>query len=117
MGMMTIDEMMELLPNAYTQSTDHPNETILNKSASAEMQRVSKFCNDCRNMWPPAYRVDKELWALAVPEEKCHLCLVCFDKRVLATRGSKLTHEDFDGIPMNQGVLFGYTMAQSDERS
>lgn len=116
MAIITIDEMMKLLPNAYTMSDTHPNEVILNKGAWHEYVRVTKFCNDCRNMEPPKYRVAKELWDSAVKEPLCHLCLSCLDKRVFDVRWTPLQASDFDeGIPLNQGVTFGIILGQRSQ--
>lgn len=60
----------------------------------------------------PTYREDRELLQRTAKaremqiEAVCYLCLECLEKRL----GRPLVIEDFEDVPLNKGVFFGYEM-------
>lgn len=70
------------------------------------------YCYDCSH-YPPSYMVLDEVWERAVPDyreqrksRRFNLCFSCLESRL----GRELTVRDFQEVPVNQGIFFGYLM-------
>lgn len=71
-------------------------------------------CEECGCLWPhmfPFMIVD-DLWEHVVGDEEAHLCLACFEKRLLDKVGRTLDTDDFSDVPINCAVLSGTKIAQ-----
>ena len=72
-------------------------------------------CPDCGEIEYDGYMVNKAVWlALLTPDERrqrhMYLHLACLDERAEKYLARRLQIEDFQDLPINAGVRFGFAM-------
>lgn len=72
-------------------------------------------CADCGERSHDAYMVNKDVWHDVLHESEIgkqgmFLHLKCLDARVQRTYGRRLMVEDFQDLPINEGIFFGFKL-------
>lgn len=87
------DDDLEIRPGVY-------------RRADAEHRRPDYWvCMDCRQPDPMFFMVEDDVWT-AAGLDKGVICPTCLEKRL----GRKLVIQDFQHVPGNDAIFFGYLM-------
>jgi len=71
-------------------------------------------CEVCGTGWPEMFpfMVQDDLWFEVTGDEDAHLCLRCFEAKMIDKVGRSLLPEDFARVPINQAILDGLRIAK-----
>jgi hypothetical protein len=76
-------------------------------------------CEICGAEWPVMFpfMVDDQLWEEVVGDVDAHLCLSCFESKMLHKIGRGLAASDFRDVAINNAILFGIQIARRERSS
>jgi hypothetical protein len=61
------------------------------------------------------FMVDDQLWEEVAGDVGAHLCLSCFESKMLLKIGRGLVASDFRDVPINNALLFGIRIARREK--
>lgn len=93
--------------------------TVLARLRRLGINLCSTFgCESCGEAWPEMFpfMVKDELWQEVVGDEDAHLCITCFEVKMVEKVGRRLLPEDLTLVPVNRALLFGIEIAHNKEK-